>query len=106
MPRDYLIADPFITLPSGGEQRHVDPSLARLFKKSDAYFKSETVEDMIQNMDEAGIEVAVVHSRTAGTQIPENPWAVGQGATDAGFDANCEAMAEAVAKYPGRLQGC
>jgi predicted TIM-barrel fold metal-dependent hydrolase len=107
MTRDYLIADPFITLPSApGLERHVDPSLARLFKKSDAYFKSETVEDMIQNMDQAGIEVAVVHSRTAGTQIPPNPWAVGQNADDAGFDANCAAMADAVARYPDRLQGC
>src|SRR5689334_7505054 len=108
MAREYGLVDPFITIPAaGGGARTLDPSLSRIFARSTTYFaETVTVENMIEDMDEAGIEKAVVHTRTAGTQIPPNPFNVGQNPDDETFDANCAQVAEAVKRWPDRLQGC
>ena len=108
MPRgDYGLIDPFLTIPPPPDRpRQVEPSLARLFHASKTYFSGATLEEMVRDMDEWGIEVAVLDARSAGNMIPSEPYAVGQGVPDDDFDRNCADIVAAQKQYPGRFQGC
>src|SRR5687767_801646 len=104
---EYQLVDPFMNYPpEPGKVGHVDPNIARWFKNSKARLQGATVEEMVADMDEGGVQVGIVTIRpgermAAGT----SPWSVGQGITDESFDGNAQKLAAAIKQYPDRLRG-
>ena len=67
MAQEYQLVDPFVSLPEPpqGEHRQLDPNIARWFRHSKALLAGATVDDMIADKDEAGIESVVSRDRRA-----------------------------------------
>src|SRR2546428_10116606 len=65
MAQEYKLVDPFVSLPEPpqGEHRQLDPNIARWFRHSKALLAGATIDDMIADMDEAGIETAILTAR-------------------------------------------
>ncbi|MHB8466711.1 MAG: amidohydrolase family protein, partial [Acidimicrobiales bacterium] len=66
----------------------------------------ETVHDVIAEMDQHGIESAVLGGDGVNFAVYRpGPYTVGLGFTDELFDASCAEIAASVAAYPDRLRG-
>src|SRR5439155_852123 len=65
-----------------------DPNMTRWFKDSRVLWEGATFEDMVANMDLAGIEMGVITA--APHQVPRLPYSVGMNVTDEAFEAACQ----------------
>ena len=108
MAQEYQLIDPFVSLPEPpqGEHRQLDPNIARWFRHSKALLAGATIDDMIADMDEAGIETAILTADGVPRGLHKSPYTVGQNVDDESFDAVCQKIAAVRARYPGRFHGC
>jgi uncharacterized protein len=105
---DYKLIDGWVNMPAEHKVGY-SPAVARWFKSDQTQrMKGATLEDLISDMDAAGVEKALVCARMGWmypTTRPVGPLATSHGTDDELFDQWCVELAEAVAKYPGRLYG-
>ena len=106
MTGEYKLVDPFLNLPHDPAEgpREMDPNIARWFKDSKALVNGATIEEMVADMDEAGIEMGIV-TVSAGN-VPTSPYIVGQSVDHARLVKTLEKVAGMKVKYPGRFHGC
>src|SRR5262245_30633579 len=83
-----------------------DPNMKRWFKDSRVLWEGATWEDMVKNMDEAGIEKGILTASPSQPGRNFAPWAVGQNITEESFEAACQRFFEARKASGGRLNGC
>ena len=102
----FKLVDPFLNLPAdpNDKTRVIDPNIARWFKDSKAMINGATIEEMVADMDESGIEFGIVTASAGG--VPERPYMVGQNNSDAALDKVLEKVAGMMKQYPGRFYGC
>ncbi len=111
MAPEYQLVDAFVGLPQRPRPRKddapappMDPNIAKWFKPDKAFSQGASIEDLIQEMDTAGVEKGVL---TAGVlQLHRSPYQVGQNISDELYDSLCAKTAKVVADYPGRFHGC
>ena len=103
---EYKLIDPFLNMPRvpGTGPATQDPNIARWFKDSKALFNGATNEEMVADMDEAGIEMGIITA--SGGSVPTSPYAIGQEVSDEVFDAACQRFAGMKKQFPDRLYGC
>jgi hypothetical protein len=90
---DYKLVDPFLNLPSEpGTVRTPDPNIARWFKDSKALLHGATIDDMVADMDETGIESGIVTASSGG--VPDHPYNVGQNQDEEPFVAVLEKVGD------------
>jgi hypothetical protein len=105
MAGEYKLVDPFFNMPRPpGPNPNADPNIMRWFKDSKAMVNGATHEEMLADMDEAGIEFGMVTIQ-GGTQ-KTGYYAVGQEVSDESLDAAMQRYAELKAKAPKRIFGC
>ena len=104
--RPYKLIDPFLNLPQDpATVRKMDPNMARWFKGSKHMIEGATFEDMIAEMDKAGIEKGML--LTAGKSAnahPGNAWTTGQDITDEAFDEALQTLYDWSQRSNGRLK--
>src|SRR5207249_2639743 len=87
---EYKLVDPFLNMPKTPEEAKrnpvTDPNIARWFKDSRVLFEGATFEQMVQNMDEAGIEMGIVTAAPEGDG-GRSTWSVGSNVSDEAFEA-------------------
>jgi predicted TIM-barrel fold metal-dependent hydrolase len=107
---DYKLVDPFLNMPKTPEEakanRLDDPNMKRWFKDSRVLWEGATFEDMVANMDMAGIEKGIITASAGGDPSFGSVWSVGRSTTEEQFEAACARFFEARRVSGGRLQGC
>lgn len=105
MAREFKLVDPFLNMPRNpAEKADIDPNIARWFKDSKAMIHGATPQEMLADMDEAGIEKGMITVNPG--QIPTGYYTVGQNVTEASFEAACEQWANLRKVAPDRIFGC
>ncbi|HEV3113354.1 MAG TPA: amidohydrolase family protein [Candidatus Binataceae bacterium] len=103
----YKLIDAFLQVPPlAGKKlvRHIDPNIDKWFKPGEQVRHGFTVDDLVRDMDAAGVERGVM---TAGVmRLPPSPYSVGQGISDETYEKICVRVAEMVQQYPGRFHTC
>jgi predicted TIM-barrel fold metal-dependent hydrolase len=104
---DIKLMDAFINMPvPPGQVPERQSSVRRWFKDSKALMEGYTVEELVRDMDEAGVEKGLLTARygwhVPGTR-PVGPLATSHGIEDEDFDRFCQEAAEAVGKFPDRF---
>jgi predicted TIM-barrel fold metal-dependent hydrolase len=108
MAGEYKLVDALIQLPSPVKNSNPNPpmdaNLARLFKPGHAFAQGSTIEELIEEMDAAGVEKGVL---TAGAmRFEKSPYTVGQRIADDTYETLCRRLAKVIADYPRRFHGC
>ncbi|HEV2173649.1 MAG TPA: hypothetical protein VGR71_08780, partial [Nitrospira sp.] len=91
MAGEYKLVDAFVGLPQRPREQKqpppMDPNIAKWFKPGKAFSQGTTIEDVIEEMDTAGVEKGVL---TAGAlQLHRSPYQVGQNIPDELYDTLC-----------------
>ena len=103
-PRSYKLIDPFFNLRDPETVPPMDANMARWFKGSPHLVHGYTFEDMIAEMDKAGIEKGIL--LTAGQSAnkhPGTPWKVGMDITDEAFEEALAKLDDWCKRSKGRL---
>src|SRR5437773_11632435 len=89
--QEYKLVDPFVSLPEPpqGEHRQLDPNIARWFRHSKALLSGATVEDMTADINEAGIETAILSADDVPRSLHKSRYTVGQYVDDESADDVC-----------------
>ncbi|MBV8845073.1 MAG: hypothetical protein JO307_19880, partial [Bryobacterales bacterium] len=108
MASEYKLVDAFVGLPGrpgqSAQNRAIDPNIQKWFRTGQAFAEGTTIEDVIAEMDIAGVEKGVL---TAGAlRLDKSPYTTGQHISDDAFETMCRRTAKAIADYPGRFHGC
>ena len=108
MAGEYKLVDAFIGLPAPVKNSNPNPpmdaNIAKWFKPGRAFAQGSTIEELIEEMDAAGVEKGVL---TAGAmRIEKSPYTVGQRIADDTYETICRRLAKVIADYPGRFHGC
>src|SRR5438445_13894357 len=80
MAGEYKLVDAFVGLPNpprkAADKRPMDPNIQKWFRPNQAFAEGASVEDVIAEMDTAGVEKGVL---TAGAlRLEKSPYTVGQ----------------------------
>jgi predicted TIM-barrel fold metal-dependent hydrolase len=96
--------DAYLNLPPppAPEGREIDPGLQRLFRNSKAMLHGATVEEMVADLEGAGIAGASLNTAMPGAA--GGPYSVGLQGTDEQAAEVLEITAAVVARNPGRFQ--
>lgn len=98
-----MIFDTYVALPADEGAATPDPSVARLFAtQSSAYSTGGSVEDIVRDYDEHGVDVGLI------TKVPREitpPFTPAMQMDDDQLHAACESVAEAVSAHPTRFLG-
>jgi predicted TIM-barrel fold metal-dependent hydrolase len=82
----------------------MDPNIQKWFRPNQAFAEGAAVEDVIAEMETAGVEKGVL---TAGAlRLEKSPYTVGQHISDETFETLCRRTAKALEDYPGRFHAC
>lgn len=107
MAGEYKLVDGLVGLPlrPKKEGRGVDANIARWFKPSKAVTEGATIDDMVAEMDAAGVEKGHLTAGILG-RAANAPYGVGQDIPDDLFEALCRKGAEVTRRHPGRFKSC
>jgi predicted TIM-barrel fold metal-dependent hydrolase len=98
-----VIFDTYVALPADEGAATPDPSVARLFAtQSGAYSTGGSVDDIVRDYDEHGVDVGLL------TKVPREitpPFTPAMQMDDDQFHSTCASVAEAVAAHPDRFLG-
>ncbi len=104
VPGDIELIDPFLNLRDPETVAPMDPNMARWFKGSPHLDAGFTFDEMIEEMDKAGIEKGIL--LTAGQSAnphPGSPWKVGMDITDEAFETALNTLADWSKRSKGRI---
>jgi len=108
MAGEYKLVDAFVGLPTPpkrtAQERPLDPNIAKWFRPEKAFSHGATIEDVVNEMEAAGVEKGVLTASPM--RLEKSPYAVGQRISDETFDTVCRRAAKALADYPGRFHAC
>jgi predicted TIM-barrel fold metal-dependent hydrolase len=98
-----VIFDTYVALPADEGAAAPDPSVARLFSaQSSAYATGGTLDDIIRDYDEHGVDYGLL------AKVPRDitpPFVPAMQLDDDAVHATCQAVATAVSAYPDRFLG-
>lgn len=108
------VIDTFINMPVPADKQLIERTevTKRLFGRGDrasrAFVEGSTVDDLIADMDAAGVDHGLLVARHGWSHPetrPVGPLATSHGVSDEIFDEFCAEAAAAVEAHPGRLSG-
>src|SRR5215472_2059741 len=103
----YKLIDAFLQVPPlAGKKliRQIDANIDKWFKPGEQVRHGFTVDDLVNDMDAAGVERGVM---TAGVmRLASSPYSVGQGIPDETYEKICMRVAAMLEQYPGRFHAC
>lgn len=103
---DFSLVDSFINMPfPPGKAPKRDDSIKKLFGGSKALMEGYSVEEMVSDMDAAGVEKSLLTTRRFRESPDASALSTSYGAPDDFFDETCREVADAASKYPGRFYG-
>lgn len=109
MVGEYKLVDALVSVPVAPSKAKdgsaLDPNLARWFHQPERITRGFTMEDLLTEMDTAGVEKAVlVGGVVTGKRLRHrSPYAVGHTIPDEDVEKACRKLAQLVTEYPGRF---
>jgi len=107
MTAPYKLVDAFLQLPQlsrKAQEQKIDPNIAKWFKPGDAVKFGFTLEELVRDMEAAGVEKGVLTA--AALRLAPSPYSVGQNISDETYEKLCTRVAEIRLQHPGRFHGC
>ena len=107
MTAPFKLVDAFLQMPQlsrRAQEQKIDPNIAKWFKPGDAVKFGFTLEELLRDMDAAGVEKGVLTA--AALRLSPSPYSVGQNISDETYEKICTRVAEIRRQNPGRFHGC
>lgn len=101
---EYLLVDAMIGITPPDAHRVLDPNITRWFKPSEQVASGATIEEIVAEMDAAGVEHGHL---TAWSGDPDSgAYTVSSDYSDETFEILCNSVSGARQRYPGRFKSC
>jgi len=94
MTAPYKLVDAFLQMPQlspRAQEQKIDPNIAKWFKPGDAVKFGFTLEELVRDMDAAGVEKGVLTA--AALRLAPSPYSVGQNISDETYEKLCTRVA-------------
>jgi predicted TIM-barrel fold metal-dependent hydrolase len=102
VPANTAVFDTWLNWYEPGEQSVYDPTVASMFRPSARWTEGSTLEQLVEDMDEAGYAGGVL---TKMNYVVRDPFYPAYSHTDELVHKSCASIASAVERYPDRFVG-